>query len=318
VTGARAAPASELDELFAAPLKAFVGERKRLADQLKASGQPKEAKEIGKTPRPSVSAWVVNQLARQEAALLKSFAQMTARLRGAQGQAAKSGRAEETAEALAAHREVLKRLRGRAEEILVAAGQAARPQILERVVRNLRVGMAGEETRRTIESGRLIQDIGDEDFVTLLGDPSGSVEAVVAHQPKASGRAPSGARGKETEIASRQAAARTAEETKARIVDETKARIAEETKARTAEETKARAAAQAERLRLRTEAERRVRTLRPKAEGARRTLEKSERGVEAARRALADAEEALRQARLESEQAANELELAEAALESQR
>jgi hypothetical protein len=286
---------SELDRLFAAPLKTFVDERKRLAAELKASGRPKEATEVGKTPKPSVSAWVVNQLVRQQAPLLKSFVETTARLRGAQRPGARAGGADHTTEALAAHREALKGLRARAEEILTASGQAARPPILERVVRNLRVGMASEESRTRIESGRLIQDLAEEDFVSLLGEPSEAADAEadvgVAASPAPAVEPPSAETGKARELARRQAGARATEEAKTR------------------------ARGEAESARARLEADRRIRALEVEADAARRTQDKEERAVEAARQTLAQSEDRLRRARLDSERAAQELASAEAALQ---
>jgi hypothetical protein len=293
---ATAKASGELDRLFSAPLKTFVEERKRLAAELKAAGRPKEATEVGKTPKPSVSAWVVNQLARREAPLLKSLADTTVRLRGAQRPGARAAPADHTAEALAAHREALKRLRTRAEEILTASGQAARPQILEKVVRNLRVGMASEESRTRIESGRLIQDLAEEDFVSLLGEPSESADAGadadadvrVAARPAPAVEPPSAESGKARELARRQAAARAAEEAKTR------------------------ARAEAERARAKTEAERRIRALKVEAETARRTQQKEQRAVETARQTLAESEDRLQRAQLESERIARALGEAEA------
>jgi hypothetical protein len=287
----------DLDPLFAAPLKTFVAERKRLADDLKAVGQVKEAKEVQKIQRPSVSVWIVNQLARREAPLLKVFAETTARLRGAQRPVAGGQRADDPTEAMAAHREALKRLRARAEEILVASGQAARPQILERVVRNLRVGMASEESRQTIEAGRLMEDVGDEDFLSLLGPPS---EAGDAGEPTP----PRNADGGSGEVV-------------ARGVDASKVRAraeAERVQAR-AESERVQARAESERVRARAEAERRIRGLRDGAERARRALEKGEREVESARQTLSETEERLRKAQLESELADQALGEAEATLD---
>ena len=49
-------------ELSQAPLASFIAERKRLAAELKAAGEPAEATKLAKLARPPVSAWVVNQL----------------------------------------------------------------------------------------------------------------------------------------------------------------------------------------------------------------------------------------------------------------
>ena len=69
------------DALYAAPLRAFVPERKRLADALRAAGQRKEAAAFLKLPRPSLSAWVVNQLFRRQRADVDALFEASARIR---------------------------------------------------------------------------------------------------------------------------------------------------------------------------------------------------------------------------------------------
>ena len=299
---------ASLDELFAAPLKTFVAERKRLADRLKAAGKPNDAKALAKTARPSVSAWIVNQLARQDGPLLRDFGALTDRLREAQGQAKSAPSDGGASELMAEHRAVLKRLRSRAEEILDGSGQAVRPAILDRVLQNLRLGMADAAVRPTIERGRLIEDLTTEDgFAGLFGlAVEGPTPAARTLEPprRDSGGGGRGSRevqpaGRGADLEARRAAAE-----------------AQRAAARAAEETKARARAQAERARARGEAEVRLRTLQARADGAHRSLEKAQRNVEAARQALAQAEDDLRSAQLTAEGCAKQLTDAQAELES--
>jgi hypothetical protein len=306
---------ASIDQLFAAPLKTFVAERKRLADRLKASGDPRAAKELAKTPRPSVSAWIVNQLARRDRPLLRDFAALTDRLRGSQGQIARAKSDEGASELLAEHRAAIKRLRSRADEILRASGQAVRPQILDRVLRNLRLGMIDAQLRPTIERGRLVEDVAaEEGFAGLLGrsiesaavslgSSEGSAEEP-RHDPRDGGKSDSRAPARSGEGPPDAEARRAALE------------AARAAAARAAEENKARARAQAERARARGEAEVRLRTLQARADGARRSLEKAQRNVEAARQALAQAEDDLRSAQLAAEGCAKQLRDAQADLES--
>lgn len=312
---------SPLDQLFAAPLKTFVAERKRLADQLKAAGEPQAAKELAKTPRPTVSAWIVNQLARRDGPLLRDLARLTDRLRGAQGQTARASD-ESPSELLAAHREAIKRLRGRAEEILRASGQAVRPQILERVLRNLRVGMADLEIRPSLEGGRLIEDVAaEEGFAGLFGrsdEPpttvsrssdgvSDSSDAEPGARPRAPGKSDAHSPahvvgGDDPDGRARRAAAE----------------VARQAAAHASQEAQARARAQAERARARGEAEVRIRTLQARADGARRSLEKARRDADLARQTLAQAEDDSRLAELAAEGCAKQLAKAQAELENLR
>jgi hypothetical protein len=312
---------SSLDQLFAAPLKTFVAERKRLADRLKASGDRQAAKALAKTPRPSVSAWIVNQLARQDGPLLREFAALTDRLRGAQGQTARSKSDGDASELLAEHRAAIKRLRGRAEEILLASGQAVRPQILDRVLRNLRFGMADAAIRPTIESGRLIEDVAAEaGFAGLFGR---SDEAPTAVPRSSDGSSDSSdAESRDRRRAPGKSAARSQDHIVGRDPDGRARRAAAEgaraAAARASEETKARARAQAERVRARGEAEVRIRTLQARADGARRSLEKARRDADLARQALAHAEDDLRSAELAVQGCGKQLAEAQAELEDRR
>src|SRR6185437_10344870 len=53
------------DALYAAAPKAFVAERKRVADALKAEGRTDEARAAARMKKPTASVWAVNQLARR-------------------------------------------------------------------------------------------------------------------------------------------------------------------------------------------------------------------------------------------------------------
>ncbi|HZL17906.1 MAG TPA: hypothetical protein VFG23_09190 [Polyangia bacterium] len=311
---------SSLDQLFAAPLKTFVAERKRLADQLEASGKSQAAKELGKTPRPSVSAWIVNQLARQDGPLLRELAALTDRLRDAQVQTAGAKLDGSASELLTAHRAAIKRLRGRAEEILRASGQAVRPQILERVLRNLRVGMANLEFRPTIEGGRLIEDVAAEEGFAGLFGRSDQAPTTVSRSSDGSEDS-SGAESHEQPRAPGQSEARSpahivAGDDPDRRARRAAAEVARGAAARTRQEAQAQAREQAERARARGQAEVRIRTLQARADGALRSLEKARRDADLARQALAQAEADLRSAELAAQGCAKQLADAQAELEN--
>src|SRR5688500_9185783 len=103
---------SAIEELYRAPLANFVAERKRLATALKAAGDTAGAQRLAKATRPTLSAWVVNQLWWTERA---TFERLLA--------TAKDVRVGD-AEALAAHREVIAELREHAAALLGDAGRA--------------------------------------------------------------------------------------------------------------------------------------------------------------------------------------------------
>jgi hypothetical protein len=111
--------------LYQAPLAEFVKERKRLADELRAAGEAKVGAKLRTLPRPSVSAWVTNQLywhARD------AFDAMLA--------AAKTLRKGDLS-ATAAHRDAIATLRQRAAAMLTDAGHSATSATLHKVTTNL-------------------------------------------------------------------------------------------------------------------------------------------------------------------------------------
>jgi hypothetical protein len=147
----------DIGRLFSVRPAEFVGERKAVVKTLKAAGRREEAAAVEKLPRPTLSVWAVNQIARREPALLRRLADATAGLQGGN-----AGGASRYADVLAAHREVLKALRGQAEEILNASGFRPTPDLLTRVVHDLRAGISSPESRSLIESGRLVRDVTDD------------------------------------------------------------------------------------------------------------------------------------------------------------
>lgn len=156
----------ETDRLFVVPPAEFVAARKALVSALKAAGRRAEAAAIEKRPRPSVSTWATNQVARREPELIRELGEVTARLRAAGG--------PDYAEAIAQHRAVLKTLRAKAEEVLSRAGLRAALPALAQVLQNLRAGMASAQARPLVAAGQLIQDIA----TTEEASPFESAEAV--------------------------------------------------------------------------------------------------------------------------------------------
>jgi len=121
--------ATEFDDavarLYQAPHAEFVAERKRLGNELSKAGHKSEAALLAKFPRPSVSAWAVNQLFWHARAEFEAFLAGAARLRAG------------ALEAAAEHRKQSTALVNRAADLLKEAGNAASEATLRRVSANL-------------------------------------------------------------------------------------------------------------------------------------------------------------------------------------
>jgi hypothetical protein len=98
-----AAPDAEAERLYALDPEEFVAARDAAAKALRGDGKRAEAAAVAKLRKPSVAAWVVNRLARDEADLLEALLDAGAKLREVQlaGAAAPDLRAAITAEAKA-------------------------------------------------------------------------------------------------------------------------------------------------------------------------------------------------------------------------
>lgn len=282
-----------LDTLYSAPLKEFVAERKRVVAALKAAGQGQQAKEVALLPKPSVSAWATNQLARRQAELVEELADVTARLRDAQLGGGKKGNDSAYGEAVARQRELLKTFRGEVEEILHASGHGTSPQVVERVIRNVREGVADPAMRDQVTRGRLATDLEARDFAALIGEGAGpSPGRSIEH-----GKAPA----KSHPAADRAAPAKTPAK------GDHDQRRAREAAAREQAAERQRAAA-------RTAAEREVTRLQASVTATERVLEKEERAVEHARDELTAREQKLAATRAESDRLTRALKAAESAL----
>ncbi len=114
-----------VETLFQAPHEQFVAERKRLAGELKAAGDKAGAAQLAKLTRPTISAWVVDQLWWRERGVFDALFESAERVRrGDPG-------------ANAAHREVLAQLRAQAAQILALAQHSASETTLRRVTQTL-------------------------------------------------------------------------------------------------------------------------------------------------------------------------------------
>jgi hypothetical protein len=271
----------DIDRLFSVRPADFVGERKATVKKLKAAGRRDVAATVEKLPRPTLSVWAVNQIARQEPALVGRLADATAGLQGGHQEGALR-----YGDVLAAHREVLKALRLKAEEILNASGFRPAPELLTQVVHDLRAGISSPESRPLIESGRLLRDVADDD---TLNPFAGAPEAAPGPRTPAPTQSP---RALPAEAPADDQAARVREASRAR--DEARAR----------NEARARDEARAFQ-------KRRIENLRERVVTAQTARARDEREVEAATRALKEAARRLESSRAALAEVSAALEAAE-------
>ena len=157
---------SAIDDLYGQELDAFVGERNRVAAQLRKEGRRAEAARVKELRKPSLSAWAVNQLARRRRKDVDLLLDAGHRLASAQTAVLSGGDPERFDEARRSQNEALKRLRGAAAEVL---GDRASPGTLERVSATLRAAAVSDEGRELLARGRVVGDVETTGFEAFAG-----------------------------------------------------------------------------------------------------------------------------------------------------
>ena len=177
-----------LEQLHAGSLKAFVSRRKALAQALRASGDKTGAKDVMAMSKPSLPAWVVNQLVRREPALVDEVLASIDQQRDLQLGALAGGL---DVSALTSAKEAEKRgmasVAESAAAILDEDGHAPNKANVERVTRALRAAALDPQTRPLLQRGVLVTEApaGGFEAVASQLDPALLLAALTA-----SGRAP--------------------------------------------------------------------------------------------------------------------------------
>lgn len=166
-------PDEELERLYGLPLSEFTRARDGLARELRKAGEREAADEVKALAKPSLPAWAVNQLARNELMQMRALTTAGERLRRAQAELLEGSGPDELQAALQRQRDVVGALVESARRILESAGQAATESTLERVRGTLTAAAADEEGARLVERGRLTKELDPAGFGGVAVAPTG-------------------------------------------------------------------------------------------------------------------------------------------------
>lgn len=158
--------AHDVDALFKMPLGEFTAARNALAARLKKSGQHGDAEAIKTLQKPSVAAWVVNQLFWHHRREFDRLIDTGERFRRAQA-AQLSGKTSDVREPLNARREVLASLSHVAADVLQSGGYSATPDMMRRVTSTLEALSTYGAMPEAPRAGRLTDDVEQPGFETL-------------------------------------------------------------------------------------------------------------------------------------------------------
>jgi len=181
------APEEEIDRLYGLPLDEFTRGRDELARRVRQDGDADGAAAVKQLRKPTLPAWVVNQLARQRELDMQRLLKAGEQLAGAQVAAIRAHTGDALLDARRDQRHALEALAARAREILVEAGRG--PAVLDRVLSTLRAGSLTEEGRALLKSGRLTEELEPPGFEALAGldmpaAPAGRAKAAPASEAR--------------------------------------------------------------------------------------------------------------------------------------
>jgi hypothetical protein len=159
--------ADEIDGLYGLPLEEFTRGRDELARRIRQEGDGAAAAEVKQLRKPTLPAWVVNQVARQRTLDMQRLLKAGEQLAGAQAEAIRAQSGDAFLEARRDQQHALEALAARAREILVDAGRGT--AALDRVLATLRAGSLTEDGRALLKSGRLTEELEPPGFEALAG-----------------------------------------------------------------------------------------------------------------------------------------------------
>lgn len=145
---------SETDALFMLPLGEFTAARNALAARLKKEGRTSEAERVKATPKPSATAWAVNQVFWRHAKEFEELLDLGEKVRKAQ-----TGNAADFRVLLDERRAAVSKLTARAATILREGGHAVSPDATRRMAITLESLASWGRTHAEPQPGRLTADL---------------------------------------------------------------------------------------------------------------------------------------------------------------
>src|SRR5581483_8635405 len=148
------------------PLNEFTSARNQLAAQLKKSGEADKAEHVKALAKPSISAWVVNQLYWRDRKAFERLLAAGDAFRNAQA-AQLAGKAGDVRGPLEARREALAALSKQAAAILRDATHPASPDMMRRITTTLEALATYGDSPGAPAPGRLTSDVDPPGFEAL-------------------------------------------------------------------------------------------------------------------------------------------------------
>jgi hypothetical protein len=148
----------KIDLLYALPLEEFTGARNELARELRKAGEREEADRVKGLRKPTVAAWLLNQLARSERMNVRALLTAGERLRQAHADVLRGKSPGKVEEARAAERRVIDALAQSAAKILKEQRERSPDSLLDDVRDTLHAAAVDPALAEQLSSGRLLHE----------------------------------------------------------------------------------------------------------------------------------------------------------------
>ena len=156
---------SVCDELYGLPLDEFTPTRTEREKQAKAAGDKDLAAQIHQLAKPSLVAWLANQLARERADEIRPLLELGAALR----EATAKGSGEQLRELSRQQRQLVFALVQQARRLANAAGRKVSEDTARGLEDTLRAALADPEAAEALTAGRLTEGMQNIGFGSLAG-----------------------------------------------------------------------------------------------------------------------------------------------------
>ena len=167
----------EIDRLYGLPLDRFTPARDTRVKELRSGGEREAADHLKQARKPTVAAWVANQLARSERMNVRALLTAGEQLREGQAALMRGGKADDLRRAEESERRALSALLDAGREL--SDGDAT----LRKLESTLRAAAIDPEARELLERGRLTKELSPSGF-GLAGMPSPPKKRASAKAPK--------------------------------------------------------------------------------------------------------------------------------------
>jgi hypothetical protein len=176
---------AEIDNLYQLPLSDFIAGRNALAARVRGEQGAEAAGAIKSLAKPSIPAWVVNQLYWRDRKEFERLTKAGDHLRLAQQQRlAGHGDADDLRQAITARQEAINALVARAREVMRSGGLTVSPDMVQRVSTTIESLSAYGTSEAAPRAGRLVEEVappGLEALAALI--PAGGIIGSLASPP---------------------------------------------------------------------------------------------------------------------------------------